>query len=295
MWLLFLGIFSCSLDEQQYRSTLLAFCWGVALQAPILIWQYCDVWFGNLGLQWFEETVFGLTTYRSAPGAFFVNANFCAEAGVIALVIAWKFNSRLWIPCAVMAFLPGSRAAFLAIGALGLLWLWKRSPRAGIAAGTCALILGSLYLAGSHDQGRFALWLNSLAMISIFGHGAGSFVSEFPLYADAAIKTPSNVYSFAMAPRTAHNDLLTLLAEHGLIGVALLSSLGRRPSSNPTDLAVLVAILVMGTVNFPLYLPHGLVIAAFCLGHAYRGRDRFVVDPDGRFSVLQGKSKRRPR
>lgn len=209
----------------------------------------------------------------AAPAGLFVNANYLAEAALLALVAAGSL--RMWwaVPWCALAWLaPLSRGALLAAAIVGAAWLWSRSRLwSALALAHGAVLVAAVVMLQPERSAsigyRLGMWQDTLAALSPFGAGIGNYWAGFPAVATDA---SAGVYSFASGPRTAHNDLLTVAFETGVIGALLLAvpvviALRRRSVDEPAWL-VLVAFLGLGVAAFPLFNPATAFLGALCAG-----------------------------
>ena len=77
-----------------------------------------------------------------------------------------------------------------------------------------------------------------------------------------------------MRPRTAHNDFMTVAAETGIPGVFLLTWFfitvlrgSVATDEKKTAFYTILAFLLLGMFNFPLYLPTSAFLAALSAGY----------------------------
>ena len=142
----------------------------------------------------------------------------------------------------------------------------------------------SLWLQGSTTlDARIAYWVNSVAHLTPWGAGIGSFWAEYPIM--NTVETTIGAYSFDIRPRTAHNDALTVALETGLVGIALLVwfvvDVLFRPVRDNGDRAarlLVVTFLLLGLGAFPLYLPAASTMAALAAGYLCRSRGHLRDD-----------------
>lgn len=211
------------------------------------------------------------------PAGLFMNGNYLAEAAVVsaAMVVAAPLTRAAKLAllpgCCVCAIAGGSRGAVIGLAIiLGVALLragYRRAVLIGAMVGGGALVA---YL-GLHSEFRFsmaprlALWANTLAGWTWFGYGTGSYLAGYALISNAAVPSPASIFGFIIRPQTAHNDLLTILFENGVVGAALFLGFAglliRRAWHHPA-LSVIAVTLVLGLTNFPLYNPMPLFL--FC-------------------------------
>jgi hypothetical protein len=202
------------------------------------------------------------------PSGLFLNKNFMAEAA--ALVLIWLIAEQVWwLAVLVMPAiaLANARGALLALGVgLALLWWRKRSPvTAGLLGVTVGLfIMATLNHTAATTTERLDIWADASDGIGMFGTGIGSygFMSHLALPDGHAMH--------------AHNDVLELVYELGMIGLGL-GALFVWELRGPLNSArlVLIVFAVEACFAFPSHLPATMAIAALAAGHAVR--DRVVV------------------
>lgn len=195
----------------------------------------------------------------------FLNGNYMAEAA--ALVLVALVAERLWwlIPGVIPALmLPDARGAVLAAG-LGL-GLHYRRHWAILVSGAVFIAVTATLMSLHHQHTditqRLEIWQSAFDGVTWFGQGLGSFMSAIDLRAGATL------------PEYAHNELLHIAFELGVVGlvlaVAFLASL-----AGPFNAARLVvaAVLVEACFAFPLHLPVTLFLGMVAAGHAVRSTD----------------------
>lgn len=251
--------------EADYRKVVFWFGVGVSISGVLAIPQY-------FGWNFIEQAI--------PPAGLFMNKNFLAEAGLMALVGAVAFRHWLLIPpliCAVI--LPASLGAFVTAAILALCWVWRKSKRLAIAGVFAGVLLGAIvypHLDKTAFDARAALYLNTIGMIADkpFGHGIGSYWAAYPFYHDALTETPEVIYRAYVRPEKAHNDFLTVFAETGIPGVFLLGwfllNVFKRAEKSGW---VLLAFLGLGLFNFPLFNPATAFLAAVTCGHILNSRN----------------------
>ena len=210
------------------------------------------------------------------PAGLFGMKNYAAEAGLIALAGAVAY--RMWwaVPlCAVAAFLPASKAVWLAAVVLALV-AWACRSRAGKVAfvafvGACAVasVLWWNDPAIYTLPQRVELWRQTVDGMVLWGHGIGSYWAAFPAFQSGA---PAELYGWAGMPAHAHNDALTLIAETGvasalLFGMAWMAATTRHPARWP-----FIGFLLCGVAAFPLFNPATGIVGALLCGALCRAR-----------------------
>lgn len=257
-------VIGTGLSEKQINRCLVAFALGMCINAVIAMGQFIGV-----GDFWFHATpIAGLQ----------VNGNYLAEAALMAGVAAFCLRKWWLLPLLLIAlFLPQSRGAVAALLMVSVVWLWPRVRWASVGLFTASAVVAVAYvlsLGVDHPSlaDRTALFANAFAGITLFGHGIGSFWSTFPLYYDALVATSPHVYGFEVTPRTAHNDLLTVSFETGIIGLGLMIAFLVMMLRKRDDVCwyVVISFLALGAFNFPAYIPTTVFLAALCAGFLCR-------------------------
>ena len=126
----------------------------------------------------------------------------------------------------------GSRGAWLALGAVALLWFlgcgrrWLAGWYARVVI-VMLLVAGAGAVAGPYVRQQWRtdvrppIWMATLHMIAsrtLLGHGLGTYAAEYPKY---------RIPEYFLRPKAtnvtdhAHNELLEIAAEQGLIGLAV--------------------------------------------------------------------------
>ncbi len=263
-----------TLTEIEWRNCLLAFVVGVAVNGSIAIAQVSG---------------FDPIPQVQPPAGTYLNKNFLAEAGLMALagLLALSLPSRWSFPkivkwplaglCATAAFMPISRNVIGAATVLVSMWLWKRSRVASLSLACAALVLGALTFFPDFWRNslgtRVSMWVNVLAHSNVFGFGLGSFSANYPAINDV-VPTGAAAFDFQVRPNSAHNDLVTLLHDLGWLGVCLagvLFGFVHRRAHGPAAW-LLASFVLLGIGGFPLYTPTAFV-AALAAGHLCRPRE----------------------
>lgn len=211
------------------------------------------------------------------PAGTFMNGNYMAESAVVvvAMLAAAPLRHAIRLPLIAAtlpaAILGGSRGALVALVALAGVWglrqgRWRSVASLAALGGILAAVYVWRYVEDPYALvPRLAMWANVLAGWTWAGHGSGSFLPGYALIHDAWMASPPSVFGFAIRPQTAHNDMLTILFEHGAIGAALAAAFVCRVAAvgwRRPEFYVVAAVLTLGLTNFPLYNP--LPVVAFC-------------------------------
>ena len=217
-------------------------------------------------------------------GGLFVNPLFMAEAAaLVGVAIAGDAILRrgpIWpllalLPAIGVPLMSTARGPALAIGAAGMVLIWRRWPRLWpilVVLMLDAAVLAILARPSSVTE-RFDLWSDTISGLTWLGHSYGSFFGVFPEY--AAHYTPVRF-------NHAHSLLLETAFELGPIGLVLLGWLVwllRGPIN--TERLVMVAFLVESLFAFPDRLPATAGFIAFVAGRIARGLPywRDALDP----------------
>ena len=269
-----------NLSRREIKWCFLAFVVGVSINAIIALGQM-QGWDG----------VIQAGTQQGAPTGSFMNKNYLAEAALMALP-ATIILAKAWpIPFIIAALLATfSRGAFAAGGLLLTSWMWGRYRKTAIVLTSGILVAVILYFGNLSHDGRFmntsagariSFWANSVAMVvdRPWGQGVGAYMPAYPKYHDAIIPTTTSAYRINMRPRTAHNDFLTIAAETGIPGAFLLTWFfitvlrsSRATDEQKTAFYTILAFLLLGMFNFPLYLPTSAFLATLSAGYLAGGR-----------------------
>ncbi len=242
-------------------------------------------------------------------------------------VLRWlsgpKFRLRLGLALMVVTLvLTRSRGAntafFVSLILAGAVWLYITRKRPSIAA---MLMLASIFVidiiilgewfgldkvvqriqeTSAATEMRDDVWLETSRIWSDFpvtGTGAGSFVSIFASYRDAA-SAGANVFL-----RHAHNDYLEFLIETGPVGLLLLASVAllalrqawlamstrHRPLLQGLgfgSLMGIIAILYHSIADFNLRIPSNAMMFMLLIGLAYIGAHYRSPRPEPRRPVI---------
>jgi O-antigen ligase len=201
-----------------------------------------------------------------APAGLFVNQDVLAE--ITAVVFIALVFERLWLAVGLLPalILTGCRSALIAVFVVGGIAGWRKW-RWRILYGLPLLVGGVLLTAtkwSNGDSPRIDMWRDTLAGLTTWGSGIGSFYSAFPKYATLT----SDLYQ----PAHAHNDLLELAFELGIIPavIAALLVLALAWRANFKEQMLLIALGIMSMVGFPLHSPSTVFVFGIVAGCAAR-------------------------
>jgi len=246
----------------------LLFCIGAARRDLNAVWVAAALGAGvNSAIMIAQTLGWDGLPQVTLPAGTFYNKNFAAEFCVIAAVGILGVPRWRWL---VLMAIPGvilgqSKTVFLALGCALILLIWQKNKVAAALSGAATAVLGTIFGGYTFIQ-RTQMWEDTLAGMTFWGRGIGSFWATYPEYA-------KQIDSLALRPTEAHNDLLQLLYELGpgsLVLVALLAFALRGPLTR--EHYVTVVFLVIGLAAFPLYMPATAMFAALAVGHLCRDR-----------------------
>lgn len=193
-----------------------------------------------------------------ASGLFFNKnyQNLFVALGVIGLLSTRQFLLAV-IAALPLPILPLSRDPIVALAAAGagaLRGWWRVAAIAGGAVLLVALVGYSGRVLANVQ--RLQTWADAASHLSVFGHGLGSFRWAYP------------------EMEYAHNDALQIAYELGIPGlVAGVSGSAYILWSGPSaERMIVLAFLVEGLFDFPLYQPATGFLAALAAGHVVRAR-----------------------
>jgi O-antigen ligase len=212
----------------------------------------------------------GIGLIVQTPFQLFVNYNIYSELALIVFVglIVYEY---VWLAlCLLPAMLMYQTRSVLFAGALvglSLLWTKSRFLTALLSLYCIVISVGSIALGYkiASIETRFELWRDTISGINLFGNGIGSFWTSYPYL--------SNWDTLLIRSRFAHNDLLQIVFEQGIIG-GFLACLFVCIALIKADIEryILIAFIGISCVAFPFYLPVSSFVAALVCGHAARNR-----------------------
>lgn len=272
--LTFGGVFMLAARQKDGQNVVIGLSVGVAVNALITLNQYFD-WPVLIEYKWGDQF---------PPGGLFANRNMVAELAALTLVGCFVYRFWYGVPMSLLAlFTSWSRTAFVAIGAAGVVWLWKRDrilAGAVVLFGVCMVPAVIKVQPYSVDERR-VIWTDTIKAVTWTGAGLGSFAQNYPLL--------SSHQTMQEWPENAHNDYLELVYETGVVGLALfLTFLGYLFVCAGFDRPLLTVMLVEAFFAFPLHMPVSLfmfgAVAGLCAARrvVYRlpSRDGVVATHD---------------
>jgi hypothetical protein len=231
-------------------------------------WGLCIGVGVNSGVAMLELAGVALVPSMAPPSGLLANRGVLGGIAAVGLVLAVALL-RSWpaaLMCAPALVLSSSRAAWMGLAVAGSVWVlrragaWRRVVLAwALLLGGYALLKGPSLWQSEALTHRLGVWWDLLGALTWHGAGIGQFESQFPLI-NTTVNTALGRMEFA------HNDWLQLCYELGIGTVPLLWAFGRAASrSHPAALA-LIALCVIACFDFPLHLPHGILVAGLLAG-----------------------------
>ena len=253
-------------------------------------------------LLYLSQAIYGLLQYFQVvhvSSAFPIVGSFDNPAGFAAcLAVAFPLAFSLfkqsgyyrWLAivamlvmaCAVV--LSESRAGIVSVGVVCAIFFFTQLPERlkkfrklliplFLVVGVVAFLL-LLSMKQDSVSGRVLIWQSTWAMIQdapIFGHGNGAFLAHYMNYqADYFAQNPESRFAM-LADNVLHpfNEYLLLVAEFGLVGLALLLIalffLFKSAKMDSPYLLCLMALAVFSLFSYPLKYPFVWVVAAYCV------------------------------
>lgn len=253
LWLL--AIFGCGFligaSDRNLRRLYLGMGLGVGVSTIIAIFQ----WIG------FHPVA---VVSDAHPSGLFFNFDVFGEVAALATV-ALIVSEQYWplILTIPPIFFTSSRTALVAVTAALCAWLWDiyRWRSAYVIAPLATLGCLALWLHGEDGSIalRLSMWRDTIAGLSVFGSGPGSFFMGFPIYA-----THSD--TMAMRPEVPHNDFLLFFFQYGIGCLPLAAILWIASWSSGPERYILAALLPITLLGFPSIVPAEGFLFATSLG-----------------------------
>lgn len=204
----------------------------------------------------------GLTSLPSADHPAGLLFNGAVQSALISLVILALVDNRAWFY--IPAMLPGlylahSRGGWLVltVGLLSRMRWWVAALVTSLTGAVAFLIHGTT------DVLRLQAWSVAYALLTPFGHGAGSFADLF--YGN-------------IRPEHVHNDYLQLAFEFGIGAIPVYLILARALYRRGEPYwPVMVGFATLSLFFFPLYCAPLAFVGAVVAGHVLRGDDGLRV------------------
>jgi O-antigen ligase/polysaccharide polymerase Wzy-like membrane protein len=259
--LLFAVLFAYAQDLMDLRGIAIGLGLGMWVNSTVVIAQY-------FGWQKYPE--------MTALSGLFFNWTFYGEVAAIAMAFAACYRMWWLLPGILPSLLTGSRTAILSLGIVGLVALWpkdrlRQTPFLALLVPLTAAIFVFSHAGqtGFWDtlQLRLGVWRDTIAGLTLFGHGLGSFQPEFPVL-------QHHSQPLLIRFENTHNDILQVIYELGIGGAVLVGLLFWRMAAvhRTPEWYALAVFLVEGCFSFPLYEPVTGAAAACCAGYLFSCR-----------------------
>lgn len=216
--------------------------------------------------QVFEGLALGITISSilvlfGIEGGLFINPNTLSEIAVIVLIGLCIYKLWWYVPGLLPSVFNGSRAALLALGLTFSWYIWNKSKIISILLVGIGFVFFTYRIETIKD--RLDIWQYALENTTWFGNGLSVFNSDA-------------YYNLVSRPIFAHNDLLQILYELGVIGAILISCFFLsvlRIKRN--ERYIVFAFVVVSMFAFPLYLPISSSITFLVCG--YIASNKYLV------------------
>ncbi len=232
----------------------------------ILLQSFALGYYLKLLKQIFEGLTLGIVVSYilvlfGVEGGLFVNPNTLAETGALVLVGTLVFKTYRYTFALLPCVFSASRAALLALGLTFSWYIWNKSKIISVLI----ISLGFVFFSYRPEtiQDRLIIWRYALENTTWFGNGLSVFNSDA-------------YYNLVNRPVFAHNDLLQILYELGIIGAILISCFFLsvlRIKRN--ERYIVFAFIVVSMFAFPLYLPISSSITFLVCG--YIASNKYLV------------------
>lgn len=245
---------------------LLAFHWGSIITDIIGLWRGVAVGL-YVSVAVAVAQALGYSPVEAAefqyPGLFYNSSLFGV---ILGLTLVALVAYRLWWytpPLVLGLILAGSRGGLLIAG-FGIAVRYLGLIPASFAASGFACLAAFYALGDPADAERLRIWGVVLNDLLLFGHGAGSFTDLHYIFylpkGDRLIR-----------PEFAHNDILQLTYEFGLLAVLPVIVFAMALAKASTRLRpILASWALLALFYFPLYSPLTAFLGFVMAGHALR-------------------------
>lgn len=279
-------------EEDARRANLMVLVGGGAACSLLVLLQVA-------GVRWLTSEVYTGVEFR-APSTF-GNPNWAAAylAPLVPLAVAlastatvrsrWLYGAAALLAVATLATLSKGGAVTLAAGLFVYAVLGRDVPRArrlALLGAATALAATALLVVWQHPlltkvswlRGRLFLWRAALLLVGehpLAGVGAGGYNAAYGQAAAALVDGKATAFMPLATVDFAHNDLLQLAAEGGLVtaaafvAAAATALVAAHRRADPLSRAVgagLAALVVNGFADSPLRVPSTFVLFFFLWG-----------------------------
>lgn len=190
-------------------------------------------------------------------------------AEIALFVCIWLLLYEIYwlaLVCIPPIVMHGARAAVLTGTVMLACWFWYRSRIATVIF-VCFVCIGAIsYSFGKPDaltslDHRLVMWSDTINGFTFFGHGLGSFMTEYPFYTH-------DIDTMIGSPNHAHNEYLNIAFELGLPGLLLfLVICWNAVRSDTPEKYVFVAFMLVSCFDFPFHMPVSACLVAMVCGH----------------------------
>lgn len=206
--------------------------------------------------------------YFNMPGGLFVNPSMLGEVAILTTIGLIIYKLWWFIPIVLPSVFTGSRGVLLAGISTLIMWVWSKSKFLAVCL-TIPIFVAS-FLSYKFDirlgsvVERFDLWQDTFNGLNVFGQGIGSYHSAYPYYA-------SLLDTFKYRAMYAHNDLLNIFFELGIIGVILtVIFIGLLLKEKCNEKYIICCFITLSLFSFPFYMPVSAFVLAIVAGFMSR-------------------------
>lgn len=196
------------------------------------------------------------------------NPNYLGCALAIAIAGAIVYRLYWFIPFGVLGLcLCLSRGAAMTAGIIGTIALFRSKYKATaliLPAIAVIVVFTQRETEGTSLLSRMGVWQDTINHMTLFGHGFGSFMTEY-----AAFPIRSNM-TLLLAPH-AYNDFLELIFELGIGSIPLWLMLVVSIESRADGRLIIGAFCLLSLTYFPLSVPIVGQLFALTLGGLSQG------------------------
>ena len=195
-----------------------------------------------------------------------------------------------------LVFQAQSNSRYFALAAVFLIWAWRKVNRVFLFSALIPAVLVGLSLPfltqidlAQSIKARLEVFVNTGAMIldkPVFGHGTGSYNYNYHIYQEVHTRLFNFGSSVVSDPVTyagnAHNEILQIWSEQGLIGLALALWFGfllmrrRETGIHGAAWGTMVLGASLSMVGFPLHNGHTAALIAVAAGIMSKDKTRTV-------------------
>lgn len=211
------------------------------------------------------------------PAGLFFNPSIAGQTLALVAVACIAFDRWTLAILLVPGIALSQARGGLVILALGfVLNLFRRNTILGFAI--LAGLALALFSTSSHDLERSLIWRSAIHYLTPFGNGPGSLIS---LYINTSAKL--------IHPTDAHNDILQLLFEFGILALlpigAFCAALVRAPAR--PEWLPLACFGFLACFAFPTFIPISACLGALCAGRLSACGDwSWARLPDWRSTII---------